>query len=194
LLLLLTLLAQVSRSIRRGWKEKKLPDDHSSGFGKKNMAKRSYSDKEKGEALAALDSNANNLKKTAREIGIPLSTLEGWAKNRCGVSDDVPNIRNEKKGELSKIFESLTRQGALLLEETMSTAKFGELSLSVCQWTDKMQLLSGKPTAINENRNSDNRKWAEGQIKELMEEFDLTREKAIELAKQNAPTIAEWVM
>lgn len=37
-----------------------------------------YTDEQKAEALAALVSNADNLKATARETGIPVPTLRTW--------------------------------------------------------------------------------------------------------------------
>ncbi|HKP37185.1 MAG TPA: hypothetical protein VJT71_10015 [Pyrinomonadaceae bacterium] len=39
----------------------------------------------------------------------------------------------------------------------------------------------------------ENHKWAERQIDELMAEFDLSLDEAIELAKQHAPTIIEFL-
>lgn len=62
------------------------------------MAKRSYSDREKAEALAILDSNGGNLSKTSRETGIPISTLKLWRDNPP--NNDVADIRNEKKATL----------------------------------------------------------------------------------------------
>ncbi|HST19786.1 MAG TPA: hypothetical protein VLR90_01605 [Blastocatellia bacterium] len=39
----------------------------------------------------------------------------------------------------------------------------------------------------------ENRKWAERQIDDIMQEYRLTRSKAIELAKEHAPTVAEFL-
>ena len=39
----------------------------------------------------------------------------------------------------------------------------------------------------------ENRQWADRQINELMGEFNLNRNEAIELAKQHAPTIIEFL-
>lgn len=155
------------------------------------MAKRSYSDKEKGEALAVLDANGGNVSLTAKQTKVPRATLQEWVAGR--VSAEVPDIRQEKKEELRDIFERLTRKGLAHLESNIASGKFGEVSLAVCQWVDKMQLLGGKPTAITENR-GENRAWAEQQLAEMMREFNLTREAAIALAKENAPTVAEWLM
>jgi 8-oxo-dGTP pyrophosphatase MutT (NUDIX family) len=41
--------------------------------------RRHYSDEERAEALAVLDANAGNLKRTARDLDIPRATLQEWA-------------------------------------------------------------------------------------------------------------------
>jgi hypothetical protein len=40
---------------------------------------------------------------------------------------------------------------------------------------------------------AENRAWAEQQIAEMMKEFKLTRDQALELAREHAPTIAGWL-
>jgi len=39
----------------------------------------------------------------------------------------------------------------------------------------------------------ENRLWAEHQLEEVIREFDLSRDVAIECAKQHAPTLAEFL-
>jgi hypothetical protein len=39
----------------------------------------------------------------------------------------------------------------------------------------------------------DDKSWAERQLAGLMEEFNLSREEALEIAKTHAPTIYRWV-
>jgi hypothetical protein len=39
----------------------------------------------------------------------------------------------------------------------------------------------------------DDKTWAERQLVGLMEEFNLSREEALEIAKTHAPTIYRWV-
>jgi hypothetical protein len=35
--------------------------------------------------------------------------------------------------------------------------------------------------------------WAEGQLSEIMQEHDLSRDEALDLAKKHAPTIYRWL-
>lgn len=39
----------------------------------------------------------------------------------------------------------------------------------------------------------ENRQWAERQLEEVIREFDLSRDEAIECAKEHAPTLAEFL-
>lgn len=39
----------------------------------------------------------------------------------------------------------------------------------------------------------ENRKWAERQLDEIMQEYQLARSEAIELAKEHAPTLAGYL-
>ena len=62
--------------------------------------RRNYSDREKGTALAALDSHLGNVEGTARELGIPGSTLEQWAKGQ-GVNSEAEAYRRRTSVELA---------------------------------------------------------------------------------------------
>ncbi len=55
---------------------------------------RVYTDAERVAALAALDANADNLKRTSRETGIPRNTLRRWA-NGEGVAAKLTEQREE---------------------------------------------------------------------------------------------------
>jgi hypothetical protein len=57
--------------------------------------RRHYSDEDRAEALAVLDANAGNLKRTARDLGIPRATLQEWAGGR--VSAAVPELRHQER-------------------------------------------------------------------------------------------------
>jgi transposase-like protein len=60
---------------------------------------RRYSDREKATALAVLDANNGDALATARQTGIPRSTLRRWVSG--SVSADVAGLRQEKKADLS---------------------------------------------------------------------------------------------
>jgi len=115
------------------------------------MARREWSDSEKATALAALDANGGNVSHTARQLGIPRMTLADWAAGR--VTDDVTELRQEKKESLADAFEALARKlvagvGVWVdqrLEEGCNPATVGT-TLGIV--VDKMQLLRGDPTHI----------------------------------------------
>lgn len=120
-----------------------------SGAGKK-ATKNTYSDREKGAALAFVDFKNGNTREASKALGIPHTTLQDWVKER-GVNQDVAEIRTEKKEEISELIETAVREMI-----TASTGKSGEANLQQI-WTsigiavDKRQLLKGEPTGINKN-------------------------------------------
>lgn len=119
------------------------------------MSKRSYSDKDKATALAALDANGGNLLRTSKALSIPLQTLANWAGGK-GLSADVPDIKNEKKEELADAFDRLVRAcigRAAEMLENRDAVEFKDLGMVAAIATDKMQLLKGQATAIQHNVN-----------------------------------------
>ena len=114
------------------------------------MSKRQYSDSEKGAALAALDANAGNVSLTARQLKIPRTTLLEWIADRH-VSDDVSDIRHEKRKELSERLEDLAHTLVDLLPAKLPEASVRDLAGALIVAVDKMQLLKGAPTAINKD-------------------------------------------
>jgi hypothetical protein len=47
--------------------------------------------------MAALDANAGNLKRTARQLGIPRKTLERWSRGEGKQAELVANLCNQKR-------------------------------------------------------------------------------------------------
>ncbi len=108
-----------------------------------------HSDNRKAEALAALDANAGNVAKTARQLGIPRKTLGEWAQNRhCNA--DVAEIRQHVKEALADRMESLLGTIVDAMIAKADDAKFSELSFGVEKITTSMQLLRGEATQIHE--------------------------------------------
>jgi hypothetical protein len=113
------------------------------------MAKnqRKYTDREKAAALAFLDFNAGNVKKSATALKIPERTLNEWANNR-GVNEDVATSRDDKKEELSALIEQAVRDMIGASAGKLTGANFQQLWTGVGIAVDKMQLLKGEPTNI----------------------------------------------
>jgi transposase-like protein len=119
------------------------------------MGNKRYSDNDKALALATLDANGGDVRKTAKTLKMPESTLSDWSKNR-GVNKEVTEIREVKKKELSEKLEEvaykLTDNLMIRAESELSIlVPMKDVATSLGIVVDKMQLLKGKPTSINEN-------------------------------------------
>lgn len=114
--------------------------------------RRRYSDADKATALAALDANGGSVQRTATELGIPERTLRTWASGQ-GLSDDSANLRDQKKGELADQLEVIASKLAKAIPGKIREANLQQVATSLGITIDKMQLLRGKPTAINEDVN-----------------------------------------
>lgn len=155
---------------------------------------RSYTDREKSAALAALDANSGNVSATSKQLNMPRQTLIEWKEGRR-LSTDVPELRQEKKRELADCFEELARESvetALRLQtHERTTLSMAATAAGIA--TDKMRLLRGESTDITEQKLA-NHRWAEEELQKLMRECGWTREHAIEQIKEKAPTWAGMLM
>jgi len=112
--------------------------------------RRVYTNEEKGLALVALDANAGNVARTARQIKIPRVTLLDWSQNRS-VSGEVSDIRHLKKKEFSDKLEELAHQLIDVLPAKLAAANLKQLSISLGIIIDKMLLLRNQLTSINKD-------------------------------------------
>lgn len=114
------------------------------------MGNAKYSDVDKATALAVLDANGGNVKKTATDTGIPRNTLAEWAKGR--VSDEVPGIRHETRLELAALIDAELNAIFAEMNNKRELATYKDLATAAGIFTDKKQLLEGKATARVESR------------------------------------------
>lgn len=110
---------------------------------------RRYSDKEKAEALAAFDS-CKRVTQVAAETGIPRKTLTEWIHGRH--SDDVAELRPEKRENLADMLETYIRKALPVAIEKVDDANPAHLMTSVGIAIDKMRLLREESTTIAESR------------------------------------------
>ncbi|MGI8656384.1 MAG: transposase [Pyrinomonadaceae bacterium] len=122
-------------------------------------AKRQYSESDKATALALLAANAGNITRTARETGFPATTLRQWRDGEH-INEEVTQKRDQKKEELADLFERVTRVylDRALAPDTVSETKGKDAVIAAATATDKMQLLKGAPTAINQTYLTDEQK------------------------------------
>lgn len=77
------------------------------------MARRHYSDEARAAALAVLDANGGNLKRSAREAGVPASTLALWrdAPERAA----SPEVRTQTRETMADVYGRIAKRGTELL-------------------------------------------------------------------------------
>ncbi len=126
----------------------------------KSKSKTKYSDTQRGEVLAILDSNGGNQNLTAKQTNVPRSTIQQWQSGL--VSDGVPKIRQEKKAELSDLFENVARTYLENSVDPLTVMKTGgQQSVTAAGIAiDKMLLLRGQPTSIVQTQQSRIEKFA----------------------------------
>lgn len=112
------------------------------------MEHRRYSDNERATALAILDANEGNVNKTAKETGIPRKTLSEWNNGR--IHSEVAEIRQDKKADLSDMFEDAARKylSHAIQEKVIEKTVGASAIVAAATATDKMRLLRGLPTEI----------------------------------------------
>jgi transposase-like protein len=105
--------------------------------------RRTYSDDERAAALAALAANGGNLKRTARELGVPINTLRRWREGTAhpeAVANATP-----KKAALAELLEGHAyRLLELAMEpDRLADATMPQLMTAFGIAVDKMRLLRG---------------------------------------------------
>jgi len=114
--------------------------------------KRSYTDAERATALAALDANGGNVKRTARDTGISPSTLASWRDRQTLEGTD---IRAQKQNDLRAQLELVAYELAMAIPGKVDEAQLQQVTTSLAIVIDKLQLLSGQPTEINRHEHNE---------------------------------------
>lgn len=112
--------------------------------------RRRYSDQDKATALASLAANGGNVNQTARDLGLPEPTLRSWARGR-GVGVEIVDLQAHKKVDLADRLESIAHKLAGAIPGKIDEGSLQQTATSLAILIDKMQLLRGRPTAINED-------------------------------------------
>lgn len=113
------------------------------------MGKRQYTDEEKGEALAVLQSCNGNASEAADLLGIPRQTLQHWAKGETNSA--VPIIGQEKKESLADKLEGIAYKLADAMPDKIEEATLQQIATSIGITIDKMRLLREEPTNISKS-------------------------------------------
>jgi len=108
-----------------------------------------HPDARREEVLALLKANGGNVKRTARESGIPFATVALWKQKAQVLGTESCS---QKQASLEELLENIIRVAAGLLPGKLEDAKASETGtvLGIC--FDKLRLLRQEPTSIQETR------------------------------------------
>ncbi len=124
------------------------------------MAKPRYDDEFRASAIlmaeaAGWPNSPGALDRTAAHLGIPRETLRRWC---IGTSNPPPHkVVHRKRVDLVAAIKDELAAIFPAMETARDGASYKDLATAAAIFTDKLQLLEGKPTAINEERNGDAR-------------------------------------
>lgn len=117
-----------------------------------NGKRHRYSDEDRANALAALAANGGNVNLTARQLGIPETTLRQWSKGQR--RPEAAQMSEGKKEPLAERFEGIAYALLDHAGESLTDLNARDAIFSAAIAVDKMRLLREQPTAINKNDNA----------------------------------------
>ncbi len=121
--------------------------------------RRQYSEDQVSDALVALQAHGGNVAQTSQDIGIPRPTLIAWrdGERRKPSSEDALSSRiasvTRKQARLARKWQRIVDLSLKRAEQLLMTDKpvmLRDLSWTAGVGTDKVQLLTGKPTERTE--------------------------------------------
>ena len=122
------------------------------------MARRRYSDEERAQALTALRANGGNAGKTARQLGIPPTTLCQWKRGER--HPEAAQLSNGKTRDMAAALEAVAWQILEALPEKVPAAPLAQAATAMGIAIDKARLLRELPTEITEDKAATGRSHA----------------------------------
>ncbi len=118
--------------------------------------KRQYSDRQRAQCLAVLDSLDGNLSAASRATGVPVKTLSDW---RDFLRDDTEtaSLRSESSKSLSLKLQDLAHRLVDAAPKKIRKAGLGQVATAMDLTIKNLQLINGQPTSIHEERTVDSR-------------------------------------
>lgn len=108
--------------------------------------KRRYSDEERAAALAALKANRGNLTLTARQVGVPLTTLRQWSTGDR--HPEATQMSIEKSRDMAQALQDLAWKLIDALPDKIEGATLNQTATALGISIDKARLLRDEPTQI----------------------------------------------
>jgi transposase-like protein len=120
------------------------------------VSRATYNEREKATVFAYLTANGGNIKRTARETNIPISTVRDWKTTweKEGVPEDVQNALPSIADEIVDEFTRVRNKGLVELERQLDDGqvKGAALVAAIGMLTDKIRLFRGEATSRTESR------------------------------------------
>jgi transposase-like protein len=120
------------------------------------MARREYTERDKATVFAFLEGNGGNIKRTARESNIPVSTVRDWKREweAKGITEAMREVLPAVIEDIADAFESVRNEALLLLQARVKSGDItsSQLVATIGMLTDKLQMIRGNPTKVTEHR------------------------------------------
>lgn len=112
-----------------------------------------YTDEQKAQVYVTLAANEGNVKRTARDVGVPVSTIRRW-RDEWDRQESLPSLPavEEAIGSFADKAESIRWKALVELERQLHTAKPGELIKIVGILDDKITRARGLADRTVEHR------------------------------------------
>lgn len=117
-----------------------------------------HTDDDRAAALAALEANKGNVRKTSREMRVSEPTLRRWRKLQNNPQENDAHKKATAKrmpqarASLSERFREFVHSALDEAPNKLHDSSMGDLFRAIGISVDKIQLLEGKPTGIEEVR------------------------------------------
>lgn len=112
--------------------------------------RRIYTDEERASAYVVYTANGGNLKRTARDTGLPVSTLRDWVREWEEDGPPDMSLVAELSGEFISDAERVRGKALAELERKIPDATASALVATVGMLTDKINLSKGLATSRSE--------------------------------------------
>lgn len=112
---------------------------------------RDYSPKDKAAALVLLDWNNGNVRKTAKDIGVPEGTLRSW-KTQADENPEIKTAADEMAGSLADQIEQTLRIGLAEARKKLPKASLSAINSTVSMLAEKHQVINNRPSDIQDFR------------------------------------------
>lgn len=112
------------------------------------MARRVYTDMDRARAAVMLQANDGNVKRTARELGLPVMTVSDWKQlwEREGYPENIAEVLPAAIEDLTGQMKSVVIEAVRIVREKLPQASAKDAAWIAGVFTDKLRLIEGQAT------------------------------------------------